>query len=289
MREWEFMEKEIIRFGEFGLPMVLYHLHMQEGMAYRGMHSHAAIEIVAVKSGVLRCCINGDTICVYPNQILFINSNTGHRLFSENAEILYMHMDTSVLNENANDDGRSKIYTFILRANAKPYMLFTDNKEITELLHKISVKYYEEPKDSRWYLKAYLYEVVAFMYSQSFVTPLTIFKEQIDKIEPVVRYIDDNFNLPITLDNICSVVMYNKYTVCHTFKAVTGSTVFDYINFVRVNFAIEQLREKNNSILEIAVKSGFSSATYFNRVFKNIIGCSPSVYRKLLSENIMNQ
>ncbi len=282
------MEKEIICFEEFGLPMVLYYLCMQEGRAYRGMHSHAAIEIVEVKSGVLNCTMNGNTICVYPNQILFINSNTGHRLFSENAEILYMHLDTSVLNENAENGERSKIYAFILRKKAKPYMIFSGNKEITDLLHRISTKYCKDSKYNRWYLKAYLYEVVAFMYSQSFVTPLMIPGEQIKKIEKVVHYIEDNFNLPITLDNICAAVMYNKYTICHTFKEVTGSTVFDYINFLRVHYAIERLKEKNKAILEIAVESGFSSATYFNRVFKNMIGCSPSVYRKLLSENTMN-
>lgn len=282
------MEKEIIRFESCGMPIILHHLRMQEGKTYRGMHSHAAIEIVKVESGVLNCCINGDIICVYPNQVIFINSNTGHRLFSEHAEILYIHIDTGVLNEHSNNDEYSKIYAFILHTNAKQYMIFSDNKEITELLHKISVKYYEERQDSRWYLKAYLYEIVAFMYSQSFVTPLIIPKEQFEKIEQLVRYIDHNFNAPITLDNICSAVMYNKYTICHTFKAVTGATVFEYINFLRVHFAIEKLKKTNNSILEIAAESGFSSATYFNRVFKSIIGCSPSVYRKLLTENVIS-
>ena len=37
-----------------------------------------------------------------------------------------------------------------------------------------------------------------------------------------------------------------------------------------------------NSILEIAIDCGFSSATYFNRVFRNFFGCAPSVYRKFL-------
>jgi len=78
-------------------------------------------------------------------------------------------------------------------------------------------------------------------------------------------------------------VKYSKYTVCHTFKTVTGATIFDYLNFIRVRHAAERLREKDSSILEIATACGFSSATYFNRVFKSFFGCSPSVYRKMLS------
>jgi len=91
------MEKEIIRFEKFNLPIKLYNLCMHEGTDYRGMHSHVAIEIVEVKSGVLRCHINNDVIKVYPKQIIFINSNTGHRLFSANAEITYIHIDTGIL------------------------------------------------------------------------------------------------------------------------------------------------------------------------------------------------
>ena len=275
------MEKEIIRDQEFCLPIVLHQLRMKGGESYRGMHSHAAIEIVEVQSGVLYCDLNGETISVYPNQVLFINTNTGHRLSSDYAQIRYMHMDTGILKE-ASEDTSSKLHTFILRTKAKPYMICSNNQEITELLHKINVKYYGETQENRWYLKAYLYELVAFMYAQSFLTPLWVSKEQIKKIEQVVRYIEGHFKLPITLDEICSEVMYNKYTVCHTFKEVTGSTVFDYINFLRIHYAIERLKEKDNSILEIAAESGFSSATYFNRVFKNMVGCSPSVYRKLM-------
>ena len=68
------MEKEIIRFDNFHLPINIHHLHMTQRDNYRGMHSHIAVEIVEVKSGVLNCCVNDDIIVVYPKQIIFINS-----------------------------------------------------------------------------------------------------------------------------------------------------------------------------------------------------------------------
>lgn len=276
------MKKEIIRFKERGLPMVLRHLKMREGVKYQGMHSHGVIEIVYVKSGVLSCTVNEKTVRLLPDQVIFINGNVGHRLFSKNAEIVYVQIDAGVLREKADD--RFGIYAFIQRVKAKPYMMFSKNEEIVALLHKITVRYDEDLHKNRWYLKAYLYEMVAFMYSQSFIAALTVSEEQIERIAPIVQYIDENFTAPITLDDICLAVGYNKYTVCHTFKAVTGATAFEYINFLRVNVAIERLKEKKHTILEIAVNSGFSSATYFNRVFKNLVGCAPSVYRKLLND-----
>lgn len=282
------MEKEIIRFKNFNLPIKIQHLHMTQNSNYRGMHSHMAVEIVEVKSGILNCFVNDDVIEVHPKQIIFINSNTGHKLYSENAEVFYYQVDISLLQEGIKDDKLSKLYSFISRTRVKPYLILNDNNEITNLLNKINTKYCNDTQENRWYIKGYLYELIAFMYSQSFIIPLTISEEQFKKIEQVVAFIDANFKLPITLEEIGSLVKYNKYTICHTFKEVTGSTIFEYINFSRVHYAVEKLKETENSILEIATDCGFSSATYFNRVFKSFFGCSPSIYRKLLLKNTIN-
>lgn len=273
-----------MRFDRFNLPIRIHHLNMVEGRSYRGMHSHMAIEIVAVKSGILHCCVNDDTIQIHPNQIVFINSNTGHRLYSENAQITYIHFDAGLLEGNENDDARSKIYAFVSHKKAKAYMVFDNNEEITRLLQKLYVRYSDTAGENRWYLKASLYELVGFMCAKAFITPSTISKEQLKKIDKTVRYIDANYTSTITLEDICNAAEYNKYTICHTFKTVTGSTIFEYINFLRVHCAVEMLRKNESSILEVATECGFSSVTYFNRVFKSFFGCAPSVYRKLLAE-----
>ena len=281
------MEKEIISYDNFNLPVRINNLRMEDGGIYRGIHSHKAVEIVRVKSGTLRCQINETLVEVIPNQIVFINSNVSHKLFSENAEISYFQVDTSLLEENETYGEFSNLYAFIAHTKANPYLLFSDNKEITELLDKIDNKYFQNTKENRLYIKAYLYELVAFMYSYSFISHLSISKEQINKIEPMVNYIEANYKSPIMLQDICVATRYNKYTICHTFKSVTGSTVFDYINFLRINYAVDRLKNTESSILEIATDCGFSSATYFNRVFKSFFGCAPSVYRKHMLKNII--
>lgn len=278
------MEKEIISYEEIALPIKLYNLNMVEGNIYRGMHSHVAVEIVKVKSGEINCKINNEVIHLNTGEVIFINSNVGHRLYSNNAEISYLQIDIDFFAENTNDNEFSKLYKFISHIEDKPYLMFSNNEEIQNILFKIDAKYYENHISSRWYIKAYIYELIAFMYSKSFITRPMISKKQIEKIQPIVGYINANFRNPITLVEICDKLNYNKYVLCHCFKSATGSTIFDYINFLRVDFAVEKLKQKDSSILEIAIDSGFSSPTYFNRVFKNIIGCSPSVYRKFFSE-----
>ncbi len=276
------MEKEMIRFEKFNLPIKLHHLYMEQGGAYRGMHAHLAVEVVWVKSGSLCCQVNEETVWVQPGEVLLINSNTGHRLSAQKAEIYYLHVDVGLLEEKPDAEEMSALVAFISYTRARPWLLLKENREILSILQKINEKYDEEAESARWYMKAYLYELLAFMYAQSFITPITVDKEQIKKIEPVVRYVNANFKSALTLAEICGAAKYSTYTVCHTFKAVTGGGVFEYIQFLRVCYAVSKLRDPKNSILDIAVDCGFSSASYFNRVFKNFYGCSPSVYRKRL-------
>lgn len=274
------MEKEIINFEKPQLPIMINNIHIREKGFFRGMHSHTAIEIVEVKKGTLSCCINDEIIFVYPKQVIAINSNIGHRLFSENAEVTYIQIGSSFYKETDTNDEFALLYDFISHTEAKPYTMFSNNNQLNEILGKIYLNYYENQEENRWFLKAYIYELIAFLYSKSFITPLMTYSLNIAKIEPIVRYIDNNFKLPITLEDICNEVKYSKYFICHNFKAITGSTIFEYINFLRVLYAVERLKLKNSTISDIAIESGFSSVTYFDRVFRNIIGCSPSVYRK---------
>ena len=257
------MEKEIIKFKETDIPINILHINMNRGENYRGMHSHLAVEAVIVKSGELNCQINNENLTLRKNDIIFINSNTGHCLSAQNAEISYLQVDFNFFKENINQEELSNLNRFISYTRAKPYLIFNSSREAFEILDKINAKYEENNKVSKLYLRAYIYELFAFLCSNEFITPSVTPTNQLKKIRPIIDYIDANFKSNITLDEICNVVGYNKYAVCHYFKAVTGATVFDYINFSRVHFAVELLKVKENSILEIAIDSGFSSPTYF--------------------------
>ena len=277
------MEQEVVRFDTDRLPLKLHRLCMHKDGVYRGVHAHAAIEIVEVMRGELSCCINDTAVCLQPGQTLFINGNTGHQLCPSEAEVRYLHVDIGFLKDSENEE-LPHIYAFLLRNRAKPYMLIDGDEEIAQLLQKIGARCEDTSEARRWYLKGYAYELAAFMYAQAFVTPPAMSEKHRERIEPIVRYIDANFKRPLTLGDVCSAVIYNKYTVCHAFKEATGATVFEYINFLRVHAAVDQLKQKHPSLLTVAAENGFASASYFNRVFKEVMGCSPSVYRKLLTK-----
>ena len=64
-----------------------------------------------------------------------------------------------------------------------------------------------------------------------------------------------------------------------TFKQVAGMTLVAYLNHVRLASAARALRETDHSIAEIALASGFSDQSYFDKRFKRAFGCTPKEFR----------
>lgn len=95
-----------------------------------------------------------------------------------------------------------------------------------------------------------------------------------------IKYINENIASDIDIKDICSAVNISKYYFCRQFKAHTGLTVMKYILKTRIALAKSELKKTNLSITEISEKYGFSSISYFCRVFKEEEHCSPLQYRK---------
>ena len=95
-----------------------------------------------------------------------------------------------------------------------------------------------------------------------------------------IDYINNNISMDITIDDVCRAVGISKYHFCRQFKAHTKLTVMDYILKTRIILAKSELSKTNLSIADISEKCGFSSASYFCRVFKAEVGCTPLQYRK---------
>jgi AraC-like DNA-binding protein len=67
------------------------------------------------------------------------------------------------------------------------------------------------------------------------------------------------------------------------FKKFTGLNFTEYLSRVRIENSRNLLLNPNLRISEIAYEAGFQSLTHFNRVFKRIVGQSPTGFRNHLA------
>lgn len=82
------------------------------------------------------------------------------------------------------------------------------------------------------------------------------------------------------LKKILEPFNYDKKYLCRVFKKYMGITMTDYLNHVRLDYAMNLIQNTNKNILTIAQELGFSSVSYFNIVFKKRYGITPTTARR---------
>jgi AraC-like DNA-binding protein len=87
----------------------------------------------------------------------------------------------------------------------------------------------------------------------------------------------------ISLGQVAKAVNTSTFYFCKMFKKVTGINFTNYVSRTRIENAKNLLLNPNLRVSEIAYEVGFQSLTHFNRVFKKVIGQSPTEYRGQLA------
>ena len=85
----------------------------------------------------------------------------------------------------------------------------------------------------------------------------------------------------ITLEQIANIASMSKGSFCSFFKKNTRVSFVNYLSQYRIEIAAQLLREDNRPIANICFDVGFNDIPHFNRIFKRILGVSPSKYRAL--------
>ena len=96
------------------------------------------------------------------------------------------------------------------------------------------------------------------------------------------EYIHEHQSEKLSLQQVARAASTSTFYFCKLFKKVTGINFTDYLSRVRVERAKNLLLNPNLRVSEIAFDVGFQSLTHFNRVFKKILGQSPTEYRAQL-------
>lgn len=99
-------------------------------------------------------------------------------------------------------------------------------------------------------------------------------------IRKAIEFIRTNLDQDLSLENISKSIGSSSYELSRKFKKETGQSITDYINKQRINEAISIMENKNLLVTDIAQMVGYNDVNYFTKVFKKLIGMTPSEFRK---------
>ena len=100
-------------------------------------------------------------------------------------------------------------------------------------------------------------------------------------LELIHSYMQAHIHESLELDTLAQQVNLSKYHFAKRYKEATGTSAISHFINLKIEHACQLLDIGHQSISEIGYALGYDDAYYFSRIFKKVMGISPSQYRKM--------
>src|SRR5690606_30664159 len=106
-------------------------------------------------------------------------------------------------------------------------------------------------------------------------------QKEIKRIQSISDEILQNPEMNYPIDELCTKHGLNASKLQQGFKEIHGKTVCNFINMLRLEKAAEMLTSSDLNVSEIVYSVGWTSRSYFCKIFKQRYQCSPKSYQTL--------
>ena len=254
-------------------------------------HWHSPVEMIRVVQGGYQITGNGKHYLLEEGDIAIIRPGTIHALEApKNGErVIYL----------ADVEAMCKIADFEMTLTILPDVTVVSG---TDEIYK-KIQGYLDAVEEEYRLGEPFYETLIYSYIVKVLGILgryelsrqpenmteTIPSQKHGKIlMDVCNYINEHCTEDLTLGQIADLAGFSKYYFTRIFKDFTHDSFYHYLNGKRISYAQQLLVNRDYSVTEVALRSGFSSLPAFIRMFKQWKDCTPTAFRNMYSLDCMN-
>lgn len=267
-----------------GLPIVFHRDKLFKGdrSAFR-RHWHEKMEFLYFIKGRAIIYCNAEQIEAETGNMVVINSNELHEgeAITETAEYYCMIVDTSLFQGRKTDVLEAKYIKPIYHNCIVFDNKIENNPQIKACMESIVAEMGNKETGFELAIKAAFYQLMVILLRNHVRYVLT--QNEYDKrmyalsrLNKVIEYMENNYRESITLDRLSSMANVSRYHFCRLFREITGKTMSEYLNSVRISQVEKLISEQNLSITEAALSCGYNDANYFSRVYKKYKKMAPS-------------
>ncbi len=241
------------------------------------MHYHEhKYELYYLMNGTVSYLVGNNSYFMKPGDLIIIPPQVPHGTDTE--DCVYNERVVLCFDET-NFDEQILNYVNDLCQNHIIKMPSSCLPKVDEQIEKIRKEYETPSFYSSHMIRFYISEFILYLHRyrhKSIPKP----QEARTVVQEVSQYIFDHYNEDLSLETLGKITNLSEYYLSRRFKADTGISISEYINYVRVTRAKKLLKEPFSSITDVAFACGFNDSSYFTLVFKKLTGMTPLKFSK---------
>lgn len=267
---------KLIDYKENFYNILNYNESNSSDLNYKG-HWHRSVEFSYCLSGSIVFNVNGIIKELKAGDFILINSFEEHFVLkkSENLKMMTIYISYNFLKQEFADiddynillsDRESKEYKFVKKKLKEIFDVFADIDK--DAFYKTKIKYLT---------LNILYELLKkCIYKKSYKEiDLKSYKNDLNCIKLVIEYVRNHYDEDISISEISKIAGLNPNYFCRYFREKTNYTFHQFLNRVRLSYAIDNLKNSNSTVLESSYIGGFPNVKSFITVCKSVYGRSP--------------
>lgn len=229
------------------------------------------------------------------NTVFYFPKTRGSiKFYSDNSiKILSLHISPDFLKTFIDSDYSGLPDEFIKIIEGQSSQSFIQNNQISASMQVAVTQMFEtklKGAAKKMFLESKALELMSLQLAQliqdkSETNVSYLSDNDLNSIKKIQLYLQDNFSSPLSLSELAKSAGISHTKLNLGFKAVYGSTVFEYIRKIRLENSLRMLEEKKLSITEISYEAGWSSPSHFSKEFIKHYKISPKKYQ-LLKRNV---
>lgn len=261
-------------------------------------HWHSSLELDYVVEGEIQFRTSDSVTTLKKGDAIFINTEVIHTLHAKSPDSkAFAHIfDPTFLSGLPGNLLEQKYLLSITRNDRlKSYAILPDSYRKIRMLEKIIeiIKLNEEePFGYELQIRAQLslFWCMFLEETKHLQTAPVKLKEStdIDRMKLMIQYIQTHYMEKITLEDIAASANIGSRECTRCFQRNLETSPMKFLTEYRISIATQKLLQSNDSILFISEDCGFNSGSYFGKVFYDIMGCTPTEYRKEHASETVN-
>ncbi|WP_254903647.1 helix-turn-helix domain-containing protein [Clostridium tyrobutyricum] len=286
--------QETIKHGSYDFPITIYtdKFNLFED-GYIRWHWHKELQLSYCLYDKITFSIGNQKMTLEAGEGIMVNSNVLHQIKpykNDNCMMFSIDLDPTLIGGTKNSLIEKKYLNPVLENNNLKFICLKPNIEWQKNILKYIKKIF-----SLWNEKPYGYELeIRNCLGILWLNIIREMKEEIkdsisdvshdeERVKLALQYIHEHYSENISLNNIAMTANISKSECCRNFKRILRLTPFEYLMEYRILKASELLLKSKKSISIITFDVGFNGISYFGKVFKKYMNCTPSDYRNKYS------